>query len=168
MNKVDFAKLYFPNVDPELRLKLIDEIAVLNINNLKQNGGNVYKNLKETLIKLKMSYEMYIVSNTAETEYIEAFLETSNLKKYFKDWIAASSLNISKGEAIIKVMRENNIKQAIYIGDTMKDLEAAKIADILFVQARYGFGEKLDTKYYINDISELPNVIKRIKSEDIN
>lgn len=111
MNKVDFAKLYFPNVDPELRLKLIDEIAVLNINNLKQNGGNVYKNLKETLIKLKNNYEMYRVSNTAEIEYIEAFLNTSNLKKYFKDWIAASSLNISKREAIIKVMIENYIKK---------------------------------------------------------
>ena len=163
LNKVDSAKLYFPNVKPELGLKLMDEIVALNINNLKRNGGNVYKNLKETLIKLKKSYEMYIVSNTAEIEYIEAFLEISNLKKYFKDWIAASSLNISKGEAILKVMRENYIKQAIYIGDTIKDLEAANIANIPFVQARYGFGENLDTKYYINDISELPNVIKKLR-----
>ena len=165
LNKSESAKVYFPNVKPELGLKLMDEIVALNINNLKRNGGNVYKNLKETLIKLKKSYEMYIVSNTAEIEYIEAFLETSNLKKYFKGWIAASSLNISKGEAIIKVMRENYIKQAIYIGDTIKDLEAANIANIPFVQARYGFGENLDTKYYINDISELPNVIKKLRAK---
>lgn len=162
LNKVDSAKLYFPNVKPELRLKLMDEIAVLNIDNLKQNGGNVYKNLEETLIKLQNSYEMYIVSNTAETEYIEAFLESSNLKKYFKEWIAASSLNISKGEAIKKVIKENGIEKAIYVGDTIKDLEAANIANITFIQARYGFGEKLDTKYYINDISELPNIVKKI------
>ena len=77
----------------------MDEIAMLNIDNLIQKGGNIYPNLKEVLFFLSEKYNLFIVSNTAENRYIEAFLCSSNTKKYFKDYIAASSLKISKAEA---------------------------------------------------------------------
>lgn len=159
LNKSDSAKLYFPSVPLNVGLKLMDEEVAVNIDNLSHYGGNVYKNLEMTLKKLQKQYELYIVSNTAEVGYIEAFLETSKLKKYFKDWMAAGDLHISKGEAIKKIIHDYHLSAAIYVGDTEKDLEAANIAHIPFVHARYGFGKNLNTKYYINDISELPDLI---------
>lgn len=42
------------------------------------------------------------------------------------------------------------------------NMEASKIANIPFIQAKYGFGEDLETEYYINSIEELPKVIKKI------
>lgn len=73
-NRIESAKLYFPNLREEDALILVDEIAILNIKNLKENGGNVYKNVKETIKRLKKDYDLYIVSNTAHKEYIESFL----------------------------------------------------------------------------------------------
>ena len=170
-NRIESAKLYFPNLREEDALKLLDEIAILNIQNLKENGGNVYKNVKETIKRLKKDYDLYIVSNTAHKEYIESFLISSDLKEYFKDYIAASELNISKADAINKLTKQYNIEKSVYGGDTKKDLESAQEAQIPFIYAKYGFGKDLKVQYYINDISELENILKKIfnfESGDIN
>ena len=162
LNREGAAKLYFPYMELDKSTKLIDEIAVINIENLKKNGGNVYPNVKEVLSKLVDKYDLYIVSNTAEIEYIRAFLKSADVNKYFKDYIAASSLNISKADAIKKVIDDNKIEKSVYVGDTIIDLEAACTNNIPFVQAKYGFGENLNTDYSINEINELENVLKKI------
>ena len=107
---------------------------------------------------MSLKYEFFIVSNTGHKEYIEAFLVTSGLAKYFTDYIAASQLNISKADGINKIIQDYNIEKAVYIGDTKKDMEASKKANIPFIQARYGFGENLETEYYIDSIEELPKI----------
>ncbi|MBE6152387.1 MAG: HAD family hydrolase [Firmicutes bacterium] len=162
-SKVECCQAYFPNLDLDTALKLFDEAETLNRKMLKKYGGNVYFGLEETLINLKKDYSLYIVSNAATKEYIEAFLESSNLGKYFIDYIAASELNISKGNAIKKIIKDYNLDKAIYVGDTKKDLEASLEADIPFVHAKYGFDNKLETKYYIKQVTELSNLVKCIE-----
>lgn len=83
-------------------------------------------------------------------------------KKYFDDYIAASEIGIFKYEAILKVINENKLDSAIYIGDTIGDLDAAKKANINFLWAKYGFGKNLNTKYSIDTINELPNLVEKI------
>lgn len=161
-NKEETAKIYFPDLNLEDSLKLIDEISNINICNLKKYGGNVYKGLEDTLKKLNEIYNLFIVSNTDHKEYIEAFFTTSKLGKYFSDYLAASELNISKSEAIKKIIADNKLVKSIYVGDTIKDLEATKLINIPFIQAKYGFGNDLKTSYYIDSIEELPGVIQRI------
>lgn len=160
LNRIESAQMYFPYLELNKALKITDEILILNIKNLKKYGGNIYPNLEDTLIKLKNNYELFIVSNTGQSEYIEAFLISSGLFKYFNSYIAASELNISKADAIKKVIKENELEKAVYIGDTKKDFEASKLANIPFIQAKYGFGDDLRTEYYINSIDELPNIIQ--------
>ena len=162
LNREESAKLYFPYMGLNESTKLIDEIAVINIENLKNNGGNVYPNVKEILSELADKYDLYIVSNTADIEYIEAFLKLSDTKDYFKNYIAASSLNISKADAIKKVIDDGKIEKAVYIGDTRIDMEAAYANNIPFIQAKYGFGENLNTDYSINEIKELLGLLKNI------
>ena len=162
LNKEESAKLYFPYMELKESTKLVDEIAVINIENLKKNGGNIYPNVKEVLNILANIYDLYIVSNTAEIEYIRAFLKSADVKEYFKEYIAASSLNISKKDAIKKVIADNKIEKAVYVGDTRIDLEAAYKNNIPFVYAKYGFGKSINTNYSINEINELPNILKLI------
>ncbi len=162
LNKQDSAKLYFPDLEFNESSKLLDEIAVINIQNLKTNGGNVYTNLNKVLFKLSQKYNLFIVSNTSENQYIEAFLISSGTKKYFEGYIAASMLNITKGEAIKKVIKDYNLRKAIYVGDTVKDFEASEIAQIPFVQCKYGFGEDLKIQYSIDNLEELPKMIQEI------
>ncbi len=163
-NKVDSARGYFPYLELNQSLKLMEEIAFCNIDNLMEKGGNVYPNLEETLLRLKEKYELFIVSNTAQIEYIEAFLISSNLKKYFTDYIAASALGISKEEAIQKIIRDYQLRDSIYVGDTIQDRNASKLVGVPFIQARYGFGENLKTEYYLDEIKELPDVVEKIYS----
>lgn len=165
MNREEAAQNYFPHFKLDEALKLIDEIAVININNLKQYGGNLYSNLENTLIKLKEKYRLFIVSNTGEKEYIEAFLISSNLEKYFDAYIAASAMNISKAEGIKRIVSENDLEKAIYVGDTEKDLVSSNTAKMPFVHAKYGFGKKLETEFYINSIEELPDLAEKIFSK---
>ena len=162
LNSKEVAKLYFPYLALDKAEKLENEISMLNSENLNKNGGDLYPNLKETLDELSRKYDLFIVSNTSKNEYIESFLNSSGTKKYFKDYIAASSIKVSKGEAIRKVIERNNIGNAVYVGDTVKDEEASINANIPFIQARYGFGNDLNTKYHIDSINELPKVVEEI------
>ena len=161
-NREESAKLYFPYLDLNDSVKLIDEISKTNIDNLKNTGGRLYSRLKEVLSILSKEYDLYIVSNTSENEYINAFLTTSETKEYFKSYIAASSLKISKAQAIKKVIEDNNLENAVYVGDTVRDYEAANENDIPFIQSRYGFGENLNLENGINEPYELIKIIKQI------
>lgn len=162
LNKEESAKLYFSNIELDKSTKLIDEIAVINIEYLKNNVGNLFKGVKDVLNKLVDEYDLYIVSNTAEIEYIRAFLKSADVKELFKDYIAASSLNISKNDAIKKIIEDNKVERAVYIGDTIIDLEAARSNKIPFVYAKYGFRKDLNAKYSIDNIKDLPNILKEV------
>lgn len=165
LDKYETARKYFSNIDTDRLMELLKEIADININNLRNNGGNIYEGVKETIKRLSYKYKLYIVSNTAEKEYIEAFLESSNLNDYFDDYIAAGEINITKSEAIKKVIKDNNLTKAIYVGDTINDYTAANEASIPFVYAEYGFGKKFDNKYVISSFKELPYLIDNIIKE---
>ena len=165
LNKIEAAKLYFPYLKPENCMELMDEISVTSIKNIKEEGGNIYPNLENVLQELIKKYQLFIVSNTGHKAYIEAFLTTSCLEKYFTDYIAASELNISKADGITKIIHEYNIKNAIYVGDTKKDMEASEIANVPFIHAKYGFGNDLKAEYYINSIEELPKIIELINNK---
>lgn len=162
LNRTDSAKSYFPYLGTEEAEEILDEISDVNIKRLKEYGGNVYKNVDETIKKLYENYDIFIVSNTGHSEYIKAFLTSSGLEKYFKDYLAASELKLSKSAAIKKVIKEYELEKYVYVGDTIKDLEASNEAKVPFIQAKYGFGKDLNTKYYINSIEELPNVIENV------
>ena len=161
-SKKEAAKLYFPYLETNEAMKLVDEISMININNLKKNGGNIYPDLIDVLNELDKEYSLFIVSNTSKTEYIEAFLDSSNTKKCFKDYIAASKIGITKEEAIKRIIYENKIEKAVYIGDTNIDFEAAQKNNIPFILAKYGFGQDIQTEYYINNLKELPKLLKKV------
>ena len=154
------AQNYMPYLEKEEREKLLSEMFVLNAKTLGESGGNVYAGLEETLIELIKKYKLAIVSNCG-AGYIESFLSSAKLEKYFVDHMAAAQYKISKSEAIKRVMDQNNIKSAIYVGDTKKDYISSSGAGIDFIQAKYGFGEDLHTEYSINDITELPKLLEK-------
>ena len=156
------AEMYMPYYDVEKREKILGQMLDLNAQILSEFGGNVYKNLEETLEKLNGNYKIAIVSNCADG-YIESFLNSSKLEKYFVDYMAAAKYKVTKAEAIRRVVERNNISSAIYIGDTINDYKATLGAEVDFIQAKYGFGEDLGTEHSIDDISELPELLENLE-----
>lgn len=146
--------IYYGYLPREKGEEYANEAFNKNVENLLKEGGTLYPNTRETIIKLSKKYKLYIVSNCVKG-YIESFLNTSGLKDYFDDYESYGRTLLSKGENIKLVISRNNLKNAIYVGDTKGDMEGAKIAGIPFVYAAYGFGDVDKYDYKIDDISEL-------------
>jgi phosphoglycolate phosphatase-like HAD superfamily hydrolase len=62
----------------------------------------------------------------------------------------------------IRHIQRNELKKAVYVGDTIGDLEAANYADTPFIYASYGFGQLNDVKYSINNISDINRIVCNI------
>ena len=155
----DVAQIYYGYLPKNKALKYAKEASQANVKNLLKNGGDLYPNVKETIIELSKKYKLYIVSNCIEG-YIESFFKTSDLKEYFSDYECSGKTKLSKGENIKLIIKRNHLKKSIYVGDTISDEEAAKYAKIPFVYASYGFGKVEEYDYLLNDIKDLINIFE--------
>ena len=150
----EIINIYYGYLPREKGEEYANEAFNKNVDNLLKEGGILYPNTRETIIKLSKKYKLFIVSNCVKG-YIESFLNTSGLKDYFSDYESYGRTLLSKGKNIKLVIERNNLKNPIYVGDTKGDMEASKTAGIPFVYASYGFGKVDKYDYKIADISEL-------------
>ena len=150
----EIINIYYGYLPREKGEEYANEAFNKNVDNLLKEGGILYPNTRETIIKLSKKYKLFIVSNCVKG-YIESFLNTSGLKDYFSDYESYGRTLLSKGKNIKLVIERNNLKNPIYVGDTKGDMEASKTAGIPFVYASYGFGKVDKYGYKIADISEL-------------
>lgn len=149
---------YYGYLEKSKAEKYTRESMELNIKNLMKNGGTLYPKMQETIKKLSKNYKLFIVSNCIEG-YIESFLNCSLLGDYFEDFENNGRTGLSKGENIKLVIKRNNLKNAIYVGDTIGDKKAADIAGIKFIYASYGFGNVEEYDYKIDEISQLCQIL---------
>ncbi|KWX79028.1 HAD family hydrolase [Paenibacillus jilunlii] len=144
----------FPDLDEEAQQKILGQCYEVECVSLAERGGKLFEQLEEVLKVLSAKYKLFIVSN-CQAGYIEAFYEYHQLQKYFVDFENPGRTGLSKGENIKLVMERNNLKSPVYVGDTEKDLKAARDAGIPFVFASYGFGEVSDYDYVIHSFEGL-------------
>jgi len=150
----DVALKFFPYLEEEKRLEIVEECCINECAHLEKHGAILYDNLENILKVLNQKYQLFIVSN-CQSGYIESFFESHRLEKYFVDYESAGRTGLTKGENIKLVMQRNNLVNSIYVGDTLGDQEAAKVAGIPFIYAKYGFGEVSDNEYTINTFDEI-------------
>lgn len=129
----------FPDLPPEERYGLTDRCLDAEAPYLYERGARLYPQVRETLLRLKRRYFIGLVSNCTEP-YARAFLHAHGLTDLFDDWETAGRTGLDKGQNVAMVMERNQIKKAVYIGDTAKDLAAAEAAHIPFIFASWGFG----------------------------
>ncbi|MBW4618973.1 MAG: HAD-IA family hydrolase [Cyanosarcina radialis HA8281-LM2] len=99
--------------------------------------------IKEVLIDLhEQGYQLGIItSNSAEN--VEAFLSSNNLK-YLFSFLSSGTTLFGKNRIINKFLRQQNLRleQAIYVGDEIRDIEAAKRSNIKVIAVSWGFNSK--------------------------
>lgn len=154
---------FFPELSEENQLEIVKRCCDLEQKVLRTRGSQLYDNLERTLNELSQHYQMYIVSNCQEG-YIETFLHYHRLEAYFEDFESHGRTKLSKGENIRLVMMRNQIEEAVYIGDTRGDMEAAEQAGIPFIFAAYGFGKigEGETPWAVQKTNELYEVVNNI------
>lgn len=101
-----------------------------------------FDGLKEVLKRLKHTgHHMGIISSNSK-ENIHAFLKNHDLEIF--DFIHSTKRVLSKGSAIKKVVQEKNLtlKDTIYIGDEIRDIEAAKKMGVRVAAVTWGYNSK--------------------------
>ncbi len=78
--------------------------------------------------------------------------------KYFKDSECAGNTKTEKSVNIMNVMKRNNIKRAIFVGDTQGDFKAANDNNLIFAYASYGFGDVKDYDYILYSFTDLKDL----------
>ena len=150
----DIADRLLEGIEHNKAMKMMQECCDLEILYLGEHGGTLYPALEKTLEQLTKTHKLFIVSN-CQAGYIECFLHAHNLGKYFNDIECIGRTGLCKGDNNKLIIERNNLKSAIYVGDTTGDAQSAKVAGIPFVYAKYGFGQVQEYDYSINQISDI-------------
>jgi phosphoglycolate phosphatase len=128
---------------------------------LFERGARLYPEVRRTLLQLKDRYFIGLVSNCTEP-YALAFLHAHGLTSLFDDHETAGRTGLGKGENISLLMKRNQIKKAVYIGDTAKDLAAAQAVRIPFLYASWGFGDLAGIQPRATRFSELTATVSSV------
>lgn len=146
----------FPELGKETQLAILESCCEVENKYLTEHGGILYPDLENTLKELSKKYTLCIVSN-GQSGYIQTFLAAHKLDKYFKDIQNWGDHKVHKGENIKWVMERNGLTNIAYVGDTAGDQEAAELAGVDFIYARYGFGQADEEKcaYIIDEFKQL-------------
>ena len=123
----------------------------------------LYEGVEKTLEKLSHRYKLFIVTN-AQRGYIDTIFAVHDIQKYFTDWMCFGDTNASKDVTIRKIIERNNLKNAVYVGDTQGDADSCEKAGIPIVYAAYGLGRVEKPWRSIDKFSELEDIFPEKKA----
>lgn len=161
MDKI--ADILFSDLEKEKRMELLKKCGDHENDYLREHGANLYPDLEDTFKILKADYHLFIVSN-CQSGYIEAFLDHYDLWKYFDKILCYGDNNQQKAYNIKKIVDDNKLDEAFYLGDIEADYLASMEAGVKFVHAAYGFGKMEHETAFIHEFKELPEVAKSVFS----
>lgn len=136
-----FAEL-LPELSQEQQHFVSEKCVILEEEELEKADPKplLYPGIEDMFQKLSDRLPLFIVSN-CQCGYVEQFLRKNQFESYITDHLCFGQTGTSKGQTILRLMRENNLKAPVYVGDTLGDAMACKEAGIPFILAEYGFGE---------------------------
>lgn len=150
-----FHKIVKVNVDEQIFLELLD-------NNEREMmpllGGKLYNGVLEGIKLLSTRYKLYMVSNCG-ADGLKNFLTFTQLMPYFSSTLTHGETLLSKAENIKLLISQHNLRQAVYVGDTQGDCNAAHKAGIPMIYAKYGFGKCEDAEHEIESFPQLLDLL---------
>ena len=117
-----------------------------------------YPDLRATMEQLKKNHRLFIVSN-GQKGYPQMAAKKLGLADLMDGYLSFGDTGTSKGQTILRLMKEQNIQSAVYIGDTQGDLEACQEAGIPFIWTTYGFGQPESCYAKVDSFAELVEVM---------
>ena len=144
----DIADVLFPSIPAPERYNLMYRCMAAEESYMKDDPCEVgYPGVKETLEALSKNHRLFIVSNS-QKGYPELCMEKLGISSLFQGHLCYGDTGTEKGLTIRTLMEKYKITDAVYIGDTLADQQAADLAGIGFVWCSYGFGkpEHFDAK----------------------
>jgi len=136
----EIADALFESLPREERYPLLERCMESENAHLHESPCDIgFPGVRETLEKLAENHRLFIVSNS-QCGYPELCIRKMGLEKLIQGHLCFGDTGTTKGQTILRLMKEHNIESAAYIGDTQGDLEACEEAGIPFIFAAFGFG----------------------------
>lgn len=139
----DLADRFLPMLEsPDERLSLFTRCFDAEVEAIRAEGAKLYEGVIEMLTILRSKGCFLAVVSNCKDGYIQAFLDYYKLHEIFADFESAGATGLTKGENIELVLSRNGYtaEDALYVGDTVWDMEASMQAGVDFLHAAYGFG----------------------------
>lgn len=114
----------------------------------------IFSGVAEAIPRLSKNFSLYIVSN-CQRGYIENFLEASCLEPYFCDWECWGNTGSAKPDNLRALLEANGCQNAVFVGDTEGDEEAAAACRVPYFHAAYGYGCALRPQRIFKTFQEL-------------
>ena len=151
----EIADALFESLPQEERYPLLERCMASENAHLHEDPCNIgFPGVKETLERLAENHRLFIVSNS-QCGYPELCIQKMGLEKLIRGHLCFGDTGTTKGQTILRLMREHNIESAAYIGDTQGDLEACEEAGIPFIFACFGFGNPVRWDAKIEKFADL-------------
>ena len=99
-----------------------------------------YPDILPTMEKLAKKHRLFIVSN-GQKGYPQLAAKKLGVAHLIEGYLSYGDTGTHKGETIRILMKNHNVTDAVYVGDTQGDYEATQDAGIDFIWADYGFGK---------------------------
>lgn len=187
---VDIARMLLPNVDlsderieqvrnvpPKQAIKE-SRVPYVKIPGLLVKGKRllskrldeiqIAKHLDKVIKQLHADgYKLYVVSSNSETN-IRLFLDKYNIKHYFTAIYGNVGL-FSKAQTLRKVLKWQKIEavECLYVGDEVRDIDAAKKVHIKVAAVTWGFsGKKILKSYKPDFLVDEPDRLLRIAAKE--
>ena len=138
----EIADNLFPDFSPEERYALMDRCIESEDAYLNEHPCDTiaYPDIKTTMEELAKHHRLFIVSN-GQKGYPQLAARKLGVDHLISGYLSYGDTGTEKGETIRILMKDHNIENAVYVGDTQGDYEATLAAGIDFIWADYGFGK---------------------------
>lgn len=159
----EIADILFNEIPPSKRYLLLEKCLKTQDRRLKESVRNLgYDGVRETLEFLSKEYKIFIVTN-AQKGYSELCERKLGIDNLVLGRLCYGDTGTEKGLSIKKLIKDNNLSSAVYIGDALGDERACQVARTPFIWASYGFGKAENPIATIDDIRRLPRILKELK-----
>ncbi len=161
----EIADLLFNEIPSQKRYLLLEKCLETQDKRLRESVRDFgYEGTKETLEHLSKEYKIFIVTN-AQKGYSELCEQKLGIENLVLGRLCYGDTGTEKGLTIKRLMTDNNLSSAVYIGDALGDEKACEVAQIPFIWASYGFGKAEKPIATIDDIRRLPEILKKLNAD---
>lgn len=122
----------------------------------------LYEGIENLLSNLSAKNYLLAVASNAPKKNLREILKFHKIEHFFFQIEGASEEIPQKPNPTMLnlIINSQKNKEIYFIGDSIKDFEAAQNADVNYIQVRWGFSEVKDAKLFANSPDDIISIIK--------
>ena len=169
-NPVDMWSRFMPGLPEETRRHVSEMVGQGMAEGIENGEAVLFPHVTEVMEELKREGHKLVILSNCRKSYMEAHKKAFGLEKWFDDFFPAQAYNyIPKEDIFPFIAKKWPSDKYVMVGDRASDIKVGTANGIPSVGCAYGFGEPeelSDCTYVIDDIRDLPAVVKLIEMLD--